>query len=628
MFREVRGDEAHTISRLRDARLRYHQPDTDGGEPAVKTPIVLLAACIAMTSVVAASDDAEAPRGPGLATGVRVGEVTHERAILWIRLTRDIDRSTGRTHADAKRSAEAGKKATAKKRAGRQPLELAAGWTVDSLDGACPGVEGEVRVLWGKMTSVDTAPKSLASGPWQAVDARHDFCARIVLSGLAADTLYAYRVETRSRDDVAGASFVGSFRTAPKADVARRVSFTVVTGQMFHDLDDPNGFDIYPAMAGLAPDFLVATGDTVYYDSEWPRVRSVELARYHWHRMYSLPRIVEFHRRVPGYWIKDDHDVYDNDCWPAKQSARAAPFTFAQGQEIFREQVPMGERTYRTVRWGQHLQVWIVEGRDFRSANNAPDGSEKTIWGREQIAWLKKTLLASDATFRVLVSATPIVGPDRGGKKDNHANAGFRHEGDGFRAWAREHLDDRFWIVCGDRHWQYHSVHPTTGVQEFSCGPASDKHAGGTPGADEEYHRFHRVKGGFLSVTVDENDTGLATIAFRFHDVAGAVVHEHRESAVAAALRAERRYDADGNYTEEAVPRERAVYDALAAKLSTHLTRRSDGVAALTIRRRCASAARRFRARSRRRSAASPSAPRCARASSGASSATTTSWRR
>ena len=39
-------------------------------------------------------------------------------------------------------------------------------------------------------------------------------------------------------------------------------------------------------------------------------------------------------------------------------------FTFDQGKAVFLEQVGMGERTYRTVRWGKDLQVWMVEGRD------------------------------------------------------------------------------------------------------------------------------------------------------------------------------------------------------------------------------------------------------------------------
>jgi alkaline phosphatase D len=94
------------------------------------------------------------------------------------------------------------------------------------------------------------------------------------------------------------------------------------------------------------------------------------------------------------------------------------------------------------------------------------------------------------------------------------------------RAWMQANVPDNFFVVCGDRHWQYHSVHPKTGVREFSVGAASDSHASGSPGEDKTYHKFHRVKGGFLSVQLAA--TGKESrIDFRHHDVDGKVVHEY-----------------------------------------------------------------------------------------------------
>lgn len=121
----------------------------------------------------------------------------------------------------------------------------------------------------------------------------------------------------------------------------------------------------------------------------------------------------------------------------------------------------------------------------------------------------------------MIVSPTPIVGPDRGNKNDNHANRGFQHEGDVVRKWLAEDVGGNGFVVCGDRHWQYHSVDPTTGVNELEHGPASDRHAGGSPGEDPEYHRFHRVKGGFLSATATAEK-----ITFRLHGVQGDVAYE------------------------------------------------------------------------------------------------------
>jgi len=283
-------------------------------------------------------------------------------------------------------------------------------------------------------------------------------------------------------------------------------------------------------MGSLGLNFLVPTGDTVYYDSDLPRARTIELARHHWHRIYSLPRIVEFHREVPGYWEKDDHDTLSDDVWPTRNPEWMLPMTFEDGLKLFREQVPIGDEAYRTIRWGKGLQVWIVEGRDFRSANTMEDGPDKTIWGFEQREWLMRTILESDASFKVLISPTPIVGPDRTNKRDNHSNTAFAYEGNLFRSWTKEEQLDRFYVVCGDRHWQYLSIDPKTGLREFSCGPASDVHAGGTPGHNIKYQPFHRVAGGFLSVTVTREDN-LPTILFRFHDVDGEAVYEYKEIA-------------------------------------------------------------------------------------------------
>jgi len=208
-------------------------------------------------------------------------------------------------------------------------------------------------------------------------------------------------------------------------------------------------------------------------------------------------------------------------------------FTFAQGLAIFPHQVPMGKLTYRTRRWGKDLQIWMVEGRDFRSSNRMEDGPEKTIWGAKQKNWFKKTVEASDATFRVLISPTPVVGPDRNSKRDNHSNAVFTREGNEIREFVSRQKN--MIIICGDRHWQYHSVDPKTGVNEFSCGSASDSHAGGWKQSDyrEDYHRFLKVMGGFLSVTVDREDGKLGKLVMicRFHAVDGTVRYEKRFKA-------------------------------------------------------------------------------------------------
>ncbi len=61
-------------------------------------------------------------------------------------------------------------------------------------------------------------------------------------------------------------------------------------------------------------------------------------------------------------------------------------------------------------------------------------------------------------------------------------------------------------MICGDRHWQYCSQDPQSGLLEFGCGPINDEHDfGGDPGENPEYHRYFGSRGGFLGITVDGN---------------------------------------------------------------------------------------------------------------------------
>ena len=237
--------------------------------------------------------------------------------------------------------------------------------------------------------------------------------------------------------------------------------------------------------------------------------------------LLQFKSLTAFFAQTPLFIQKDDHDILKNDVSP--YSSPFGELTFEDGLSIWYEQVPVQEKPYCTLQWGKDLQVWIVEGREYRSDNHQPDGPEKTIWGKEQKEWFVKTVKASEATFKILVSPTPVVGPDRIHKKDNHANLVFKTEGD----WLRQFLSDNdVFIVCGDRHWQYVSQDKKTGVMEFSSGPASDAHAQGWKQSDLfPEHKFLRVKGGFLAVKVyRENNSPV--LKFTHYDVDGNIVNE------------------------------------------------------------------------------------------------------
>lgn len=484
----------------------------------LKTSAGLAAGALVATHATPELLAAAATSGPHQATGTRIGEITSDSVIVWTRLTAaPIRNGTGEDFFVNIRQVSA------------EQLPKPSG-PVDTLRGACPGAAGRVRLRYGTREDLTDA---LAT-PFVEVGAGTDFTHRFVLRGLRPGTHYFYASESSRPGDPEPASVVrGRFETAPAPDAAADVNFCVMTCQGYPDRGHPEGHHIYPSMLALRPQFTCLTGDLVYYDNDAPRAFTPRLARYHWERMFSLPRLLEFNRQMGTYWLKDDHDSLDDDAWPGKQMG---DFTFAEGLQIFREQAPLGGGpSYRTFQWGRHLQIWLTEGRDFRSTNTIPDGPNKTIWGAEQKAWFKRTVAASTATWKILISPTPFVGPDRPtGKNDNHANAGFQHEGDELRAWFKANVPNNFFVICGDRHWQYHSVHPETGLNEFSVGSASDEHAAGSPGEDKRYHKFHLVKGGFLSASVKSHGA-TSSIECRLHDVHGAVVYSwQRERNVRA----------------------------------------------------------------------------------------------
>ena len=399
--------------------------------------------------------------------------------------------------------------------------------------------------------------------PWIEAVAESDYIVKARVSGLEPFTRYYYQLLYGVDRSHTKAGPVCTFRTLPGAGRSDTVRFVVVTGMNYAPFhygkrgpasayqgeDKHLGYPALEAILELAPDFFVGTGDNVYYDSPGGNrsARTQAQIRAKWHRQFVQPRFVRLFAQVPTYWEKDDHDFRYDDCdltGERQPSCALGLATFAEQLPI----VPPGTRspvTYRTHRVNKHLQIWLVEGRDYRSPNAMADGPGKTLWGNEQKRWLKATLLASDAAFKLLISPTPVIGPDRTSKRDNHTNPdGFYHEGREFMRWlVRNGLPAKgFAILCGDRHWQYHSIDPS-GIEEFSCGALVDANAivGTFPGdpnsndpegkIKQPYHP-RKASGGFLMVTVGVSGADTRPYAeFAFYDEQGNQLHKTRKHA-------------------------------------------------------------------------------------------------
>ncbi|MEM1353441.1 MAG: alkaline phosphatase D family protein [Planctomycetota bacterium] len=465
--------------------------------------------------------------GPAFGQGIMVGEVTDTTAVVQVRVTEGSELIDGETYDDG-----------------------------DALrDGDQIGVIARVKFSYRPFDSVQ-----IIWTDWTTTEPGDDFIARAVLTGLKPGTRYYCMAVIEPIDDKLPRHRVveaptAVFRTLSGASITAPTRFHVVTGMnydKFYGNENPNqayrgedralGYPALQSMLDLNPDFVVYTGDDVYYDKP-PRVKTLEDMRAKWHRQFAQPRFIALNAQVPGYWMKDDHDHRTND-----SDATGDYFPSHElGIDVFREQLPIFAQdddespTYRTHRVSKDLQIWLLEGRDYRSPNRMEDGPEKTIWGPEQLAWLKETLLASDATYRLIISPTPMVGPDDGYKRDNHTNPrGFKHEGDAFKAWAAEQglWESGAYFVCGDRHWQYHSIDPS-GAQEFSSGAICDANSrlGRKPGDErstdpqatitQPYYQSP-ASGGFLSVVCEPGaGDSPATLRFEFYDELGEALYTY-----------------------------------------------------------------------------------------------------
>ncbi len=463
-----------------------------------------------------------AESGPFLGNATRNSWVDQTSIVIWTRTTAQAEfEAKGRAFLEPTK-AEMAALAQEEKWAELLSRQLPEGAGLEEMIGACPGAPGQVRLAYFPAT--DAGARITSS--WQPTHAGQDFTRQWTLTGLEPNTFYTTVVEARGVEGGAiTARTEGGFRTAPRAEDRKDLTFCFTTCHDFIRRDDGlNGHQIYPAMLSLEPDFVVHAGDIEYYDKPRPYAMTKELMRFKWGRIFALPSNRQFYHTTSSYFLKDDHDTLKNDCWAGQSYGNV---TFEEGVQLFNvEQFPTRDPRFQSVRWGEGLQVWFLEGRDYRSPNNMPDGPGKTILGDEQKEWLFLTLSQSTATFKLICSPTPIVGPDRKNKKDNHANTVFAHEGQEMRRRLAEF--ENVIVLCGDRHWQYASEDPAVGLWEFGCGPGSEQHQLGWKAGDERpEHQFLRVKGGFLSGTLDYPSAGApAQLTLRHRTVRGAPVSE------------------------------------------------------------------------------------------------------
>ena len=323
-----------------------------------------------------------------------------------------------------------------------------------------------------------------------ALAPERDQTGRVALETLTPGTRYVYEV---SQDD---ARTRGSFVTAPRpeADAPVRLVWSGDLGANGYCRDVEDGYRIFRTMARRQPDFFLFIGDTVYADQPCgvrPHVPGTDyvaktLAEFHGKHRYNRadPALQEFFRTTSVFAMWDDHEVRNNFAGPTEP---LMPVGLRALLDYWPIEGPADEprRLYRAVRWGRHVEAFILDTRQYRTDNAESDGPAKTMLGAAQREWLLRGLARSDATWKLVVSSVPL-GMFTGGRySDSWSRAnlfgfprttltGFVHERDLILRSIRDQGVRNVVFLSGDVHHaelMRHEPSPGFVVHELVAGP-------------------------------------------------------------------------------------------------------------------------------------------------------------
>jgi alkaline phosphatase D len=378
-------------------------------------------------------------------------------------------------------------------------------------------VTARSAVLWARADRAATLNVTVSGGghgPIERVAVRpeDDYTGKTFLTGLHPATTYDYRVwfSLGAPGVGRGPSVRGSFRTPPSEDDAAPVRLAFggdVAGQNVCR-DVAEGFPIMDTIRGWRPDVFVGLGDMIYADNACEstgrygnaQIGGVGIATdlpgfwTHWRYNRADVRSQRLLGSTTYVGVWDDHEVV-NDFGPLTDAPAAPPYTGTHllplGLEAFLDYTPLTtsaddpKRLYRSLRWGKHLELFVLDTRQHRDANFALDGvaPPKTMLGLRQLAWLKEQLVASDATWKIIVSSVPIsiptgFPPTNG--RDGWANfdqaTGFEHELLDLLGFLRQHrIDKTIWITTDVHFGEVFQYRPFAGssftLYELVTGP-------------------------------------------------------------------------------------------------------------------------------------------------------------
>jgi hypothetical protein len=315
-----------------------------------------------------------------------------------------------------------------------------------------------------RLTVLDANQQVVATRE-SASDDANDYVAKFHVTGLQAATDYTYRVEDLSGGSpvqVAGPADGLRFRTRTAAGMKGVVTAAFVS------CANASSEPVWERLGALRPDLLVLGGDTPYVD-----VEDLATSRAKHRAFLETPFMQALVRGTPVAGTWDDHDFGLNN----GNGVSAADFKANTRQAFveYRAHDRFGtgtEGVYHKTDLGV-MELFLLDPRWWSQTEASPvDASKKTCFGPAQWQWIRESLEASRAPFKVLVMGQ-IWQDKKNGETDDMFT--YWYERDALLDFIRAKQIPGVVLVGGDIHVSRHLVHPRrTGydLQDFIISPA------------------------------------------------------------------------------------------------------------------------------------------------------------
>ncbi|MBL7733638.1 MAG: alkaline phosphatase family protein [Chitinophagaceae bacterium] len=276
------------------------------------------------------------------------------------------------------------------------------------------------------------------------------------IGGLDVNTTYEYRIWINGK-----ASGRGGELTTKDLWQWRKPApdFSFLTGScsffnepIYDRPGTPYGKDssIFEHMAKEKSAFMLWLGDAWYtrevdYYSEWGM----------WYRAShdrALPILQNFWKSMPQVAMWDDHDYGPNDIgknFILKETSRNIWKKYWCNPSFGEN----GQGTYTMLSWGD-ADIFLTDDRWWRSADRMKDSvdgkpnPDKEILGKQQMEWLKNSLLYSNATFKIIAMGSQVLNPVSPFDKWKNCPAEY-HD---FMKFIADYKINGVIFLTGDRH--------------------------------------------------------------------------------------------------------------------------------------------------------------------------------